>query len=283
MNKPFLITGATGTVGRALVRRLQNAGVDLLAGSTSGAPVEGVPGRVVRFDQPDTLDAAFAEAGRVFLLFPLQPDKLALARNAIDAARRAGVEHIVRSSGAGADTASPAAIGKLQGDIDALVADSGLPYTLLRPNSFMQNWVNFYGDMVRSGTVYLANGDGRSSWIDAGDIAEAAAQVLLKPQAHAGRAYDLTGPAALSAQEVLDVIRAEAGVQARYQPVSLEDAAHGMAQAGMPAWTIDILNSLSRLIAAGDTAGVSPDLERLIGRPGRDFHAFAREHASAWQ
>lgn len=282
MTQTYLVTGATGTVGQALVNQLQAAGANVIAGSTSGRSVAGAPGRVVNFEQPATLDAAFAGIDRLFLLFPLQPNKLQLATHALDAARRAGVGHVVRSSGAGADVQSPYAIGRLQGEIDALVASSGLPYTLLRPNSFMQNWVNYYGGMVRAGSVYLANGAGRSAWIDARDIAAAAAAVLQQPDAHVGQAYELSGPEALSGAEVLDVIRAEAGVSATYVPVTAAQAEESMRGMGMSPWTIDIMASLARLIADGGTAGTSPHLAALTGQPGRTFAAFAREHAAQW-
>ena len=282
MSKPILVTGATGTVGRALIHSLQAAGAEVLAGSTSGRAVDGAPGRVVNFEQAGTLDAAFTESGSVFLLFPLQPNKLELAQNAVAAAQRSGVRHLVRSSGAGADPQSSHAIGKLQGEIDALVTTSGVPFTLLRPNSFMQNWVNYYGAMVRAGTVYLANADGRSAWIDARDIADAAAQVLLHPAGHEGQAYELTGPEALNAAEILDIVRTETGVAARYQPVTFVQAGDSLRQAGMTPWSVDIMTSLARLIAAGDTAQISPDLGRLIGKAPRDFRSFVRDHAAAW-
>ena len=282
MSPTLLVTGATGTVGQALVQALQATGANVIAGSTSGRSVAGAPGRVVNFEQPETLDSAFAGVDRLFLLFPLQPNKLALAQNALAAARRAGVQHVVRSSGAGADMQSPYAIGRLQGEIDALVAASGLPFTLLRPNSFMQNWVNYYGGMVRGGAVYLANGAGRSGWIDVRDIADAAAAVLLNPQAHAGRTYELSGPEALSADEVLGILRTEAGVNAHYVPVTAEQAEAQMRDMGMPAWTVEIMASLARMIADGTTAAPSPDLVTLTGKPARRFEAFAREHAAQW-
>lgn len=86
-------------------------------------------------------------------LLPLVPGKRGFADNAMAAARAAGVQHIVRSSGAGADASSAVTIAKLQGDIDDKVRTSGIAYTLLRPNNFMQNWVTFAAGQVKSGTT----------------------------------------------------------------------------------------------------------------------------------
>lgn len=281
-----LVTGATGTVGRALVRSLVARGARVLAGSRTGQAVDGAPGRVVDFEQPDTLDAAFAGVDHLFLLFPLQPNKRELAAQALAAARRAGVAHVVRSSGAGADVASPYAIGRLQGEIDADVAASGLPYTLLRPSNFMQNWVNYYAGMVQAGQVYLPNGTGRSGWIDARDIADAAAAVLSDPAAHAGRCYELTGPEALNADELLAVLARETGITATYVPVTEAQAREQLSGMGLPAWTVDIMASLGRMIADGATGAVTPDLAQLLAASGatpRRWASFAREHAAAWR
>jgi uncharacterized protein YbjT (DUF2867 family) len=283
MSHNLLVTGATGNIGQALIARLQHAGAAVIAGSTAGQPVAGAPGRVVDFTRPDTLAAAFEGVDTLFLLFPLRPDKLALARHAMQAARRAGVRHVVRSSGAGADTNSPYAISRLQGEIDQTILDAGIPATLLRPSNFMQNWVNYYAGMVKSGSVYLPNGEGRAPWIDVRDIAAAAAAVLLQPNAHAGRVYELSGPELLDTAEVLQRIEQASGTAATYVPVTEAQAAAQMSASGMSPWTVEIMSSLGRLMADGAAARRSTDLLALTGREGNTFDAFAREHADQWR
>jgi uncharacterized protein YbjT (DUF2867 family) len=283
MSQNLLITGATGNIGQPLVQRLRAAGATVWAGSTSGQDVAGAPGRVVDFSRPQTLDAAFDGIDTLFLLFPLRPDKLDLARHAVQAAQRAGVKHVVRSSGAGADLNSPYAIGRLQGAVDALITDSAIPTTLLRPSSFMQNWVQYYAGMVKSGSVYLPNGNGRTPWIDVRDIAEAAATVLLHPAEHAGLAYELTGPDLLDTAEVLASIAQAGGTAATYVPVTEAQAVAQMSQAGMPAWTVEIMASLGRMTADGAAARRTPDLATLIGRGGTSFADFAHEHAQLFR
>jgi uncharacterized protein YbjT (DUF2867 family) len=124
----ILVTGATGTIGRALVAELQARGADFAV--MSSRPAAGA----VHGDFADvaSLEQAFRGVDTLFLLLPLVPGKVALAQNALKAARAAGVRHIVRSSGAGADADSPVSIAALQGQIDALVAASGIAHTFLR-------------------------------------------------------------------------------------------------------------------------------------------------------
>lgn len=131
-------------------------------------------------------------AGVVEKTLPLGRERQ-LAGAAVDQARAAGIMHIVRSSGAGADPASPVSIARVQGEIDAMVAASGILHTFLHPSSFMQNWVTFSAAQVKAGAVYAPHGTAAYSVIDARDIADAAAAVLVNPAPHAGKACTLTG------------------------------------------------------------------------------------------
>lgn len=273
----ILVTGASGTIGRALVAELRSRGADFAV--MSSKPAHGV----VQGDFADTtsLERAFQGVDTLFLLLPLVPGKVQLARNAVQAARAAGVRHIVRSSGAGADPASPVAIAQLQGEIDALVAGSGIPTTFLRPNSFMQNWINYSAAALKSGTFYAPHGAGAQSLIDARDIAAVAAVVLVDPASHAGQAYTLTGPEALTDAQMVEQIAAAAGHAIRY--VDVPEAAAREAMAGMPPVMIEWFMSLNHIIKQGWAAGVTDDVQRLTGRAPRRFADFVVENAAAWR
>lgn len=279
----ILVTGATGNIGHALVPLLQDGSAKVIAGSRGGDSVGGAAGRVIDFENPASLEAAFEGIHTAFLLFPLVPQKLQLARNAVAAARAAGVKHLVRSSGAGADPHSHYSLAKLQGEIDQVVLDSGIPATLLRPSTFMQNWVAYHAGMVKGGTVYLPLADGATAYVDVADIAAAAAAVLREPAPHAGQAYVLTGPAALGAAEAVAAINAASGSAARYVPVPESAAVESMASMGMDTWSIDMLTSLNRATAQGHTAQMTGDVARLTGRTPGTFADFARRHADAWR
>lgn len=213
----------------------------------------------------------------------MQSDTVALARNALAVAKAAGVGHIVRSSGAGADCGLPITIGRVQGEIDQLVIESGIPYTITRPNCFMQNCAGYYAVMIRSGALYLPQGDGKVSFIDVRDIAVVNAVLLRHPADHAGRIYELTGGEALSNAEVVAPIGAAWGLDVNCVPVTDDAAIASMRESGTDAWTIDTLMSLNRLIASGYAAGVSPDVQTLLGRAPIAFARFVADYIESWR
>ncbi|PCE34315.1 SDR family oxidoreductase [Burkholderia ubonensis] len=283
MPNPILVTGATGTIGRELVAQLKATGAHVIAGSASGKAVEGVETRHADFADTANLASAFDGIDTLFLLLPLQADMVTLAGNAVAAAKAAGVRHIVRSSGAGADPASMVAIARVQGEIDRIVTEAGIAYTITRPNCFMQNFVTFYADMIRAGALYLPQGDGKVSFVDVRDIAAVNAAILQRPAEHAGRTYDLTGGEALSNADVTARVGAALGRKVDYVAVSDEAAIASMRDAGVDAWSIDTLMSLSRLIAAGHAAAVSADVQTLLGRAPVSFERFVEDYAGRWR
>ncbi len=268
----ILLTGSTGTIGSELARQLRAA----------GTPFAELP-RSVRYQDADALARAFEGAETLFVLLPLVPDKLQLARNVAQAAQRAGVKHIVRSSGAGADPNAGFSLPRLQGSIDALLADTGIATTFLRPAAFMQNYGTFLAGMVKSGVIYGATGDARQSLVDARDIAAAAAQVLKAPAGHAGRSYTLTGPEALTDSERAAILSKVLGRTVSFQAVPVEAGDEAMRGMGMPPELVDWLGSLNRIVSAGYAADLSPDVEKLTGRAPTGFARFAADHAALWR
>ncbi|NRF68910.1 NmrA family NAD(P)-binding protein [Aquincola sp. S2] len=284
MSHRILVTGATGHIGRELVRRLQQQRADCaVLVSPSGRTVPGVLGVEADFADPASLARAFKGFDTLFLLLPLVPEKLALARNAVNAARAAGVRHIVRSSAAGADAGSPVAIARLQGQIDELVQTSGLGWTLLRPSFFMQNWVNYHGEQLKAGAWHAPTGNGAIGVIDVRDIADSAAAVLADPAAHAGRSYTLTGAEALSNAQQLAAISEAAGRRIDYVDVPESAAEAAMLGMGMPAPVIEWFMSLHHVVKQGWAAGLSDDVQALTGHAPRRFLDFVAENAGAFR
>ena len=278
MSTPLLVTGATGTIGKELVQALNARGARFSVMSSQPAT-----GRVFGdFSDPASLRDAFAGVDTLFLLFPLAPDSLDLAANAVAAAKSAGVKHIVRSSGAGAQEGSGVSIADLQGRIDASIKASGIDYTLLRPNGFMQNWVNFYAGQLKAGVYAAPHGTAGISVIDVRDIAEAAAVVLTDPGAHVGQTYDLTGAEALSTGEQVARIARATGRAIRYDDISEDEAEKALRAWGLPDIMVRHFMSLNHVYKQGWAAAISPDVERLTGHAPRRFDDFARENAAAW-
>jgi NAD(P)H dehydrogenase (quinone) len=285
MTRPILITGASGNIGRELVRLLQARGADFAV--MTHRPGSAPPGvREVHgdFSRRETLDAAFAGVHTLFLLFPLQPGMQEMARNAVAAAQEAGVRHIVRSSGAGADSASPVSLARAHGEIDDVIAGSGIAATLLRPGMFMQNLIQFSAATIKgSGAIFAPHGDGAMGVVDVRDIAEAAAAVLLDPTPHAGAVYTLTGDAALTDAQMAATLSRAVGREIRYVDVPEHAAVDSMTQMGFPAQLVDWLMSLNHVVKQGWAAGLTDDVRKLTGHAPRTLQAFVEEHAAVWR
>jgi uncharacterized protein YbjT (DUF2867 family) len=276
----ILVTGASGNIGQSLVQQLraQNTPFHTLRSK----PSQDANARVASYDDTAALQRAFEGIDTLFVLLPLTPHKLAHASNIAAAAKAAGVKHIVRSSGAGADPSAGFALPRLQGQIDRIFEDTGPATTFLRPAGFMQNYLGFLAAMVKSGTVYGATADAPQSLVDVRDIAAVAALVLANPAAHAGKAYTLTGAQAQTDTQRVAVLSRLLGRLVQFVAVPQDAAAASMRQSGMPATLVDWLGSLNALVAAGYASGISPDVATLLGRAPISFERFAADHLDAW-
>jgi uncharacterized protein YbjT (DUF2867 family) len=284
MSKHILITGATGTIGQQLVKALLAAGTPFEIMSSKPDAKAAVPVRTASFESVDQLTQAFKGIDTLFVLLPLMPNKLQLAHNVAQAAKAAGVKHIVRSSGAGADPSAGFSLPRLQGEIDTVFTQSGIPSTFLRNAGFMQNYITFHQAMVKSGMVYTATADAAQSLIDVRDIAAVAAHILQNPAPHAGKAYTLTGGESLTDTQRAALLSQALAHPVGYTAVSVEHSSGVMRNEWhMPAVLVDWMDSLNTLVGMGYAAGISPDVQNLLGRAPISFAQFAKDHATAWQ
>jgi uncharacterized protein YbjT (DUF2867 family) len=289
MTASIFVIGASGHVGGALVEALAGQDVRVVAGASndkSAARLAAKGLQVARIDLADraSLVRAFAGVERLFLMVPLLERMAEYAGNAVMAAKEAGVAHIVRSSGLGASIETDFKLGSVHGGIDAMVRASGVPYTLLLPNCFMQNFRDYWGRMiVHADSIYFPQGSGKTSFVDVRDVGACAAAVLLDPQRHAGRSYDVTGPEALSGGQVAAIIGEARGARVTYVDVPAIVARGAAMQTGMPSWNVDMLLSLFAYIKAGKAEAVTDAVETLTGGKPRTFKDFARESSAAWE
>lgn len=280
----ILVIGANGTVGSQVVHQLVEAGqrVRVLVRDASRAAKHGKAAEVVIGDlaQPETLGPAFAGVEKVFLL-STGPERLEL--NGIDAARAAGVRHVVKLSTMGfGQERDGLAIGHWHRAVEAYLEASSIPWTVLRAGGFSTNALGWADTIKAQGAVFAATGDGKVAVVDPRDIAAVAVAVLTRP-GHEGKRYELTGPEALSLAEQVALISRAIGRSLRFVDAPPAAARDAMLKTGMPAPLVEGMLEVMAKIKAGGAATVSPDVEQVLGRQPRTFAAWAEENAAAFQ
>lgn len=282
----LLVFGATGHVGGELVSLLSSRGIETRAVTRDLRRAPSLP--AVRWAEADLGDPAslgelFTGARRIFLLTGNSPSMAELQMNAIQAARAAGVESIVKQSALGASDHSRSPIGRAHHAVEKELIASGLGWTILRPHVFMQNLLDQASSIAQEGRVSAASGDGRVPFIDAADIAAVAAAVLTQP-GHESQKYALTGPEALSYHDVARVISEVTGRSVAYLAERPDEARDRMIRAGASSWDIESALALAEYQrAGGPTAEVHDTVERILGRPARSFAEFAKANATAFR
>jgi uncharacterized protein YbjT (DUF2867 family) len=166
--------------------------------------------------------------------------------------------------------------------VEKHVEASGLAWTFLRPSGFMQNYFNYSGETIRTQGAIYASADGPGAHIDARDIGAAAA-VALTRDAHAGKAYELTGPRAFDNAEAARILSRAAGREIRFVPLPPEEFKKGALAMGMPPAYVDALVDLDRAYAAGILAGTTTGVRDLTGRDPITFEEFAKDYADRFR
>ncbi|MCB2176377.1 MAG: NmrA family NAD(P)-binding protein [Actinomycetales bacterium] len=284
MNGPVLVIGASGNVGSAAVASLLAAGLPVrAAGTDPGRLAARLPGvDTVRLDlhDPTTFGAAVRGAEGLFLVRPPAITRVGPTLGAlIDAAREAGVGHVVFSSVTGADTNPAVPHHRVETRVRACAS-----WTILRPGFFAQNLADAYrDDIVGDDRLYLPAGAGRAAFIDTRDLGDVAATVFADPAAHRGAGYTLTGPEALDFTEVAEILTAELGRTVTYRPAGVLGYAAHLRRHGMPLAQVVVQTVLHTGLRRGQAADVDPTLARLLGRPGRTVRDYVHDHRHLWR
>lgn len=279
--KRILVTGSTGNLGRAVVAALTAKGIQVRAAARKTgklAPSSGVEPVLFAYENPATHAAALQGVDALFLIAPpLDPEAPAKLSPFIDLAKVSGVRHIVFNSALGVDAVEQAPLRIVERHLMA----SGVPYTILRPNFFMENFsTGFLAPMLKQGGIFLAAADGKTSFISVVDIAEVAVAAFLKGLV--SKEYNLTGPEALDHTAVAAIISQVSGKPIAYHAIPEEAMLSGMRSSGMPEGAVQYAGVLYSAVRAGYTAAVTGDVESVTGRKPIAFGTFARQNAAAW-
>ena len=283
----ILITSAPGNNANAVIRELTTAGVRvraLLRNPNSAGEIKGplVEVAIGDFLNPASLDAALQGVEKAFLIPPTNPRSVEMQANFIRAAKRAGTRHVVKLSVAGADVNSPVRVARWHAEGEKELEASGIPFTHIRPNAFMQNLLGMAPTIVSQGEFYQPAADGKVSHIDLRDIAAVAAKALTE-DGHQGKAYVITGPEALSYDEVASKLSKALGKPVKYVNVSPEDFKKSLLGWGIPESVADGLLELYAAIRAGYCAFVTNTVEEVLKRRPISLDNFARDFAEAFR
>lgn len=283
----ILIVGATGLVGSATVRHLTACGVPvraLVRSAEKAAPLAnpGVEAMVGDLEQPVSLEAALDGVTRALLISPLHPRQVAWQGNFVEAARRTGGVHIVKLSGLGTAPDSPLRSGRWHAQTERHIADAGLPFTYLHPPFFMQNLLRSATAIAAQGVLVASMQAGKIAMVDARDVAAVAVAALTSDD-HVGKTYTITGPEALSFQEVAQKLAAATGRALTYQDVPLAAVQREMVATGLPEWLVDVRMEFATALRDGYAAVVTDTVQAVTGQPARTFDAFAREYVALFR
>lgn len=277
MSKKILVLGAGGNVGRPLVKALIARGESVKAATRSGTGVEGAEGVAFDYADPSTFDAAFADVDRAYVMLPTGYVNIsALLLPVVQGLAARGVKIVFQSVfGVDADDSIP------YRQVELAVEAAGVPFVILRPNWFADNFHTFWHGGILQGGISLPAGQGKSSFIDVRDIAESAAAALTRKDFD-GQAFNLTGPQALSYAEAATVLGQVIGRPVAYQAIDDASFIATLTAHGVPDDYAQFLASIFHPVREGWTAPVSDAVLTLTGHPARSLQTYALDHAACW-
>jgi uncharacterized protein YbjT (DUF2867 family) len=293
MVETILVSGATGTVGSEVVKQLSGfSNVNIRAGARSveklkdlesGDKVKGVH---VDYNKPESLKEALKNVDKLFLLAPAAPNAEELESNLVNEAKKTGVRYIVKQSVLGADEDADVEIMRQHRKSEKIIEESGIPYTFLRPNEFMQNFINFHGHSIKNNNAfYLPLENARVSVVDVRDIAAVAVKALTEngDNKHNNKTYLITGPEALSYHQMAELLSNATGKKISYVSISEEEARAAMKEMGMDDWLINTISELANYFKKGYASQVSSAVKEVTQKKPISFSQFANDYAQLFR
>ncbi len=283
-----LVTGATGTVSTALREALKGRpGIKVRAlvhdpAKGEALEKEGYEVAVGDLEEPDTLPEAFEGVDILWLLTPATALEPSMGSNAVHAARRANVKHIVRNSAIKAAHDAPNRNGRLHALVEESVKASGIAWTILRPHYYMQNLLSSAGSVASDGTLYMNMGQGRVGTIDGRDVGVFAAEVIEHADRHAGKTYTPTGPESINMASAAETLGSLLGKPVNYVALPPEAAQQAMLGFGLSRWFVGNVVDYGRVYSEGWGDFVTTDFQDVTGHEARSFRQFATDFAPAF-
>jgi len=275
----ILLTGLTSITGQRVAKRLLKSGhsfTALVRDVDKASDLKSKKITLVKGDlsKPGSIKKAMDGIENAFLLPPNNENQFRLEKNFIDAAKEAGVKHVVKYSAIGADTNSPSSILKYHGQSEKYLKDSGLRYTIIRPNLFMQNFVNFYGQEIRKKKqLKLPIKNAKCGYVDIRDTARIIKKILTS-NGNKNKTYMITGPESLSCLEITGLFSEAMGKKINYVEIKPKEFKKDMIDSGVKESTAEAYTELYKLVTDGLYNEVTDDIYKLTDRQPHTFEEF---------
>ena len=285
----ILVTGATGTNGRLVAQGLLAVGVPVRAmvqsaGKATDLEKAGAQVVVGDYDDAGSLTAAMSGVDRCLLLSPVDRQLVERETRFVEAARKSGLRHLVKFSGIGAHPAASSTFGRQHGCAERMIMDSGVTFTFVQPTFFMQNLLWSADTIKARGEIYSNLGVTPASHVDARDIARVIVATLTDPiDRHAGRIHLVTGPTALTFDEIAEGLTRVLGRSIRHVGITDDQLKAGLLASGQSEWLATGTVELNTYARQGHVSVVTDTVERIGGKPARTLEEWARDHAAAFR
>lgn len=274
------VYGATGKVSGRVMENLTGKGVEVVAGTRDPAKAPEKKGvtwvKAVEEKGTENLDGV----DRAFFLAPPgYPDQDRILIPWIEAAKKHHVKKVVLMTAMGVEQAPPETPFRR---VELALMESGLNYEIVRPNWFFDNFHTFWiSGILSDGKIYFPGGDAKVSFIDARDIGDVAAALLLSD--HTSGEHNITGPESIDHSEVARTLSAVFGKQIEYVDITPEQFKSGLIDAGISEQYAGFLVYIAGALKAGYSAAVTDEVEKILGRKPIDLAAYAKDYAASWK
>ncbi|WP_316826929.1 SDR family oxidoreductase [Pedobacter miscanthi] len=284
----ILVTGATGSVGSALAVQLAQSNIPFRAlirtldKAGNLKQLNGIELVIGDFNDNQSITNALKGIEQVFLLSNSSEEAESLQCNFVEAAAKSNVKHIIKLSQFAADVNSPVRFLRYHAAVEQKIKEKGLQYTFLRPNLFMQGLLGFAVPIKYQQQFFATAGDAKISLVDIRDIAAVALEALIAKDKE-NKIYNITGPEAISHEEIAKLLSVVLGKEIKYINVSDEEMQKALLQVGFPNWQAAGLIEDYAHYARGEAAMVSHVVKEVTGKAPRRFVDFVKEYKSAFE
>jgi len=282
----ILVTGAGGSNGSELIKQLSTTGASVRAMVRKRRDLEndalpGVEFVTADFDDLASVNRALEGVQSAFLVTNSSERTETQQLRFVETARAAGLRHIVYLSQLHATKDSPVRFLRYHAVVEEAISASGMTFTNLRPNLYMQGLLGFRSSIISEGRFFAAAGDSRVSIVDVRDIAAVAATALTE-RGHEGKTYDVTGPEALTHAEMASQLSETLGRRISFVDVSEASMRDALLSLGMPEWQVEGLIEDYAHYRRGEASGISTAVEDVTSRRPRSFLTFTRDYKQAF-